>query len=134
VASALSRLGNPTRGGALVALSLAAGGIYGLTAYSVSQRTCEIGIRMALGAEQRVVVTMMLKHAALALGVGGLIGVIGGFALVYLTSSAMGEVDPSDPVVYFVVLSFLASVAFLASYLPARRVLRVDPIVALRAE
>jgi putative ABC transport system permease protein len=119
---------------ALVALTLAAGGIYGLIAYSVSQRTREIGIRMALGAEQRVVMTMMLKHAALALGVGGLIGVSGGFALVYLTSSELGEVDPRDPVVYGMVLLFLAGVTFLASYLPARRVLRVDPIVALRAE
>jgi putative ABC transport system permease protein len=119
---------------ALVALALAAGGIYGLVAHSVSQRTREIGIRMALGAEQRVVVTMMLKHAALALGVGGLIGAGGGFALVHLTSSELGEVDPSDPVIYAVVLSFLASVALLASYLPARRVLRIDPNVALRTE
>ena len=119
---------------ALIALALAAGGIYGLIAYSVSQRTREIGIRMALGAEPRTVVTAMLKNAALALCIGGLIGSSGGFGLVYLTSTALGEIDPSDPVVYGVVLPFLASVAFLASYVPARRALRVDPIVALKAE
>jgi ABC-type antimicrobial peptide transport system permease subunit len=119
---------------ALIALALAAGGIYGLIAYTVSQRTREIGIRMALGAEPRTVVATMLKHAALALGIGGLIGVSGGVGLVYLTSTALGEMDPNDPVVYGVVLSFLASVAFLASYVPARRALRVDPIVALKAE
>jgi ABC-type antimicrobial peptide transport system permease subunit len=113
---------------------LAAVGIYGLIAYTVSQRTREIGIRMALGAEPRTVVATMLKHAALALGIGGLIGVSGGVGLVYLTSTALGEMDPNDPVVYGVVLSFLASVAFLASYVPARRALRVDPIVALKAE
>jgi putative ABC transport system permease protein len=119
---------------ALIALALAAGGIYGLIAHSVSQRTREIGIRMALGAQPRTVVAAMLKNVALALCIGGLIGVSGGFGLVYLTSTALGEVDPSDPVVYGVVLSFLASVAFLASYVPSRRALRVDPIVALRAE
>jgi putative ABC transport system permease protein len=119
---------------AIAALALAAGGIYGLIAYSVSQRTREIGIRMALGAEPRTVVATMLKHAALALCIGGLIGVSGGLGLVYLTSTALGETDPSDPVLYGVVLSFLVCVAFLASYVPARRALRVDPIVALRAE
>lgn len=119
---------------ALIALALAAGGIYGLVAYSVSQRTREIGIRMALGAEPRTVVAAMLKNVARALCIGALIGVSGGFGLVYLTSSALGEIDPSDPVVYGVVLSFLTSVALLASYLPARKALRVDPIVALRTE
>jgi putative ABC transport system permease protein len=119
---------------ALIALALAAGGVYGVIAYSVSQRTREIGIRMALGANPRTVVATMLKNAALALCIGGFMGVGGGFGLVYLTSSALGEIDPSDPVVYGVVLSFLASVAFLASYVPARRALRVDPIVALKAE
>lgn len=119
---------------ALIALALAAGGIYGVMAYSVSQRTREIGIRMALGAEPRTVVATVLKNAALALCIGGLVGVSGGFGLVYVTSRALGEIEPSDPVVYGVVLSFLASVAFLASYVPARRALRVDPIAALKAE
>ncbi|HUE87474.1 MAG TPA: ABC transporter permease [Vicinamibacterales bacterium] len=119
---------------ALIAVGLAAAGIFGLIAYSVSQRNREIGIRIALGAQPQAVLRMMLRQATTAVGVGGLLGITGGFALVYLTASAIGEVDPHDPVAYTSVLVFLAGVAFLASYLPARRALRVDPMVVLRTE
>jgi putative ABC transport system permease protein len=119
---------------AFVALALAAGGLYGLVAYTVSQRTREIGIRVALGAEPRRVVRMMLRHAAPALAVGGLMGVGGGFVLVTLTSSALAEVDPGNPLAHGAVLALLAGVLLAASYVPARRALRVDPLVALRSE
>lgn len=119
---------------ALVALILAAGGIYALVAYAVARRTREIGIRVALGAHPRTVLNLMLKQGAWAIGVGGLLGVVGGFALVSVSASALDEVNPNDPIGYGSVLAFLVGVTLLASYVPARRALRVDPIIALRAE
>jgi predicted permease len=119
---------------ALVALALAAIGIYGVLSYSVNQRAREIGIRMALGAKavqvRRIVVGQGIKLAAL----GIVVGLAGAVALGRLLDSMVFEVSVADPVVLVSVAIGLAAVAILASYLPARRATRVDPIDALREE
>ena len=119
---------------AAVALVLAAIGIFGVLSYAVSQRTREIGIRMALGAQERTVISLVVRQAMLLVGTG----VIAGTALALYLSQTMTKmlfsVRPTDPTTFVSVAAVLAAVALLASYLPARRATRVDPIVALRAE
>jgi len=119
---------------AAVALALAAVGIYGVTSYAVTQRTQEIGIRMALGAERGHVLRMVLRHgAAMALlGVG--IGLLVAFALARLVASLLFQVSPADPPTFSLVAALLVAVALLACWLPARRATRVDPLAALRCE
>lgn len=116
------------------ALLLAAVGIYGTVSYSVAQRSREIGIRMALGASARDVLRMVLRQGiALALG-GVALGLIGSAGLTWLLSSMLFGVHPTDPLTLACVAALLTGVAVLASYLPARRATRVDPLVALRYE
>jgi len=119
---------------AAVALVLGLVGIYGVIAYIVTQRTREIGIRMALGARQQDVRRLFLRHGLLLTGVGLVVGLATSVALMRLMSALLFGVSPVDPLTYAAVAVGLAAVALLASYLPARRAAAVDPAVALRAE
>jgi predicted permease len=119
---------------AAVALALAAVGIYGVIAHSVSLRTHEIGIRMALGAKPRDVLRMVVAQGMRLAVVGLAIGLTGAFALTRVMASLLFSVSPTDPATFAVVSMLLAGVAFLATYLPARRATRVDPMIALRHE
>ena len=119
---------------AVVALALAAIGIYGVLAYTVEQRTQEIGVRMALGAQVREVLTMILAQGAWLVGIGLALGVVGALALQRVLASVLFGVTATDPAIFAFVLLVLSLVGFLACYLPARRATLVDPLVALRQE
>jgi predicted permease len=118
----------------LVALALAAVGIYGIVSQSVVQRTREIGIRMALGAQPRQVLRSVLRQGLLFGSAGIALGTIGGFAVARIMAGLLYGVTPRDPFTFAVTAFLLAVVVFLACYLPARRATRVDPIVTLRYE
>jgi len=121
-------------GFAATAMLLAAVGIYGVLSYSVAQRTHEIGIRMALGADRSSVRAMVLRQGMALTGAGVVLGITGALALTGWLSSLLFEVEPGDPVVLAGVAVTLALVAALSGYLPARRATAVDPIQALRRE
>jgi len=117
-----------------MALLLGVAGIYGVISYSVSQRTREIGIRIALGARSQEVAGMFVRHGLALAGVGVTIGLIGAFAIARLMSSLLFEISPADPVTYGSVALTLVAATVLASYVPALRATGVDPCEALRAE
>ena len=119
---------------ATVALLLGVVGIYGVIAYMASLRTREIGIRMALGAQRENVSGLFVRHGLLLAGAGVLLGVGASAALARLMSSLLFGVSAWDPATYVAVSLALAAIALLASYVPARRAARLDPIVALRAD
>lgn len=118
----------------LLALLLASMGLYGVIAYSVTQRRHEIGVRMALGARQRDVLWLVVSQGLRLIGIGVALGVVGGAAFSRAISSALFGLNPFDPIAYVSVSLFLALVALLATYLPARRASRVAPVEALRYE
>ena len=117
-----------------VALFLGAVGIYGVISYVVSQRTREIGVRMAMGAEQAHVSRMVLKQAGALAGIGVVVGLGAAAALTRLMASLLYGVSPMDPLTFATVAGALALIALVASWVPARRAARVDPVVALRFE
>jgi len=117
-----------------VAALLAVIGIYGVLAYAVVQRTQEIGIRMALGAERRQVLGLVLRRGLILAGIGIAIGVGGAIAGAKYLQSMLFGIEPRDPATFLTVAAAFAIVAMIASYLPARRATRVDPMVALRVD
>jgi putative ABC transport system permease protein len=119
---------------AALALLLASIGIYGVTAYGVARRTREIGIRIALGANRSDVVRSVVSQSIRLVTIGLLLGLTGAFALTRLMTSMIYGVSSSDPATFSAVAFLLMCVALVACYVPARRAMRVDPIVALRYE
>lgn len=117
-----------------LALVLASLGIYGVMSNTVAQRTHEIGVRMALGAGQSSVLRLVLGNGMRLTMLGIVLGTAGAFALTRLMKSFLFHVTPTDPATFVEVALFLFLVALLASYIPARRATRVDPVIALRYE
>jgi ABC-type antimicrobial peptide transport system permease subunit len=117
-----------------LALILASIGIYGVLAYSVAQRTSEIGLRMALGAQPRQVLALVLRQGMFLALIGAGVGVAVALPVARLASGLLYGVSATDPLTYAAIIFLLMSVALVACYLPARRATRIDPLVALRVE
>lgn len=115
-----------------LALFLSALGIYGVLAYDVSQRRREIGVRGAIGATHGTIVGLILKQGLLKAGIGAVLGLVGAVLLSHYMTTLLFDVEPTQPIVYIAVSLLLVAVAALASYLPARRAARIDPLSALR--
>jgi predicted permease len=115
-----------------LALLLAAIGIYGLMSYTVEQRTQEFGIRMALGAGRNDMLKLVVREGMLLAGIGLVIGLAASFGLIRLLANLLFGVKATDPITYVAVAAILVSVALLATYIPARRAMRIDPLIALR--
>jgi ABC-type antimicrobial peptide transport system permease subunit len=116
------------------AIVLAAVGLYGVVAYAVEQRTREIGIRMALGAARDHILKLLLGWALSMVILGVITGIIGSVAITRVLSGFLFGIKSTDPITFLAVPLLLAMVALLASYVPARRATRVDPLIALRDE
>ena len=121
-------------GFATLALVLAAIGLYGVMAYSVTQRMAEIGVRVALGASRPDVMRLIVGQGMRLTLAGLLVGLVGALALTRLMTSLLFGVQPTDPLTIAAVAAFLAAIALVASWIPARRAAGTDPAIALRAE
>jgi putative ABC transport system permease protein len=119
---------------ALIALVLCAGGIYGIISFTTTQRTREIGVRMALGADSAVIRRMVLREGSTVILVGLVIGLIGAFVTSRFLRTLLFEISTADPLTFAMVSVLLAAVGLAACYVPARRATRVDPLIALRIE
>ena len=119
---------------AVVALSLAAIGLYGVVSYSVAQRTQELGVRIALGAQRSDIFKLVLGQGVRLTAIGVALGLVSSYALSGFLSSLLFEVSPNDPWIIGSVVVVMAVVAIGASFFPTRRATRVDPLVALRYE
>ncbi|MCA1562924.1 MAG: FtsX-like permease family protein [Acidobacteria bacterium] len=117
-----------------VAILLAAVGLYGVVSHSVTERTREIGVRMALGAERGQVLRLFVRNGLATAAAGTVIGLAGALALSRSLESLLFEVKPSDPLTFVAVAVLLLAVAMVACYLPARRAAGIDPLLALRTE
>jgi len=117
-----------------MALLLGVVGIYGVISYSVSQRTREIGIRMALGAQRQAITAMFVRHGLVLTGIGVAFGLVASFVAMRLMSSLLFGVNPVDPITYATITAVIAVISYVACYLPSRRASTVEPVNALRAE
>jgi len=115
-------------------MTLCAVGIYGVVAYSVGQRLREFGIRLALGAQPRDVLLMVLRHSSIIMGTGLAVGLVVAFILARFVSAFLYGVNTNSPVAFLIMALLLALVGIFASYIPARRAAKVDPMVALHYE
>jgi len=118
----------------LLSLMLAALGLYSVMAYAVTERTHEIGIRMALGAPRSAVLVMVAQKAMGMTAAGLVAGIAGALVLAHVVGSLLVGVSPADPFAFLFAIVFLSAVSLAASYVPARRATRVDPVTALRFE
>ena len=118
----------------VIALILAGVGVYAVIAYGVSQRTHEFGVRIALGAARRDVLSLVVRHALTLAGIGLAIGLVGAYFLGRLLAATMFGVVAMDVSTFVAVAGMLAAIAAFAGYVPARRATRVDPVIALRHE
>ena len=118
----------------VLALLFSMVGLYGALAFAVSQRTRELGIRMALGAQAGDLLTMVIKQGMSLVAVGSLVGLAGAYGLARVIASLLFGVTATDPLIYLLTPFALLLIALLACYLPARRATKVDPLVALRYE
>jgi len=119
---------------ASVALVIAGLGVFGVLSFIVTQRTRELGIRIALGASTTSVQRLVVGRGMLLVSIGLVVGLVGAFALTRFMGNLLYGVTPTDPLTFAGVAAVLLAAAAVASYLPARRATRVDPIIALRAE
>ncbi len=119
---------------AAIALALSSVGLYSVMAYSVMQRTPEIGMRMALGAQPRQVSWVVLKRGLLQLSIGMALGLAGAWGLSRVLGGVLVDIRPGDPVTFGAITLLLTLVSLVACVLPARQAMRVDPLVAIRAE
>jgi len=118
----------------LTALLLAVLGVYGVISYSVTQRTREFGVRMALGAHRRDVLAAVMSQAGWLVGAGIVVGLIGALACAHLLTALLFHVKPTDATIFAAVIALVAIVGVIACVIPARRAAKVDPMVALRYE